>query len=226
VVIVDMRLRGMSWMDITLHYGLGPEIYYVPVAVVHDHPPYGRAYGYYKKHRHHDDWRRIHLRDADIVNQVNLKFMTEHYRYSPEKVMQYRDKGRRFPVINREIWRDHHTRGGERYIYGGKPHKRDLDRDRQYDEKYFRSTSQKKSDKVLRQEDRGTPQKMGKQDIRKSERSVPQKREMQDVRKIERKTSRDKGGYQSQPRAHDNKEVRMEGNDKGRDDKHGKKDKD
>src|SRR5574341_1637669 len=32
-VIIDMRLSGRSWMDITLHYGLSPEIFYVPLAV-------------------------------------------------------------------------------------------------------------------------------------------------------------------------------------------------
>jgi hypothetical protein len=47
-VIVDLRLRGMSWMDITFRYGLSPEIYYVPLRVTPG-PPYGKAYGYYKK---------------------------------------------------------------------------------------------------------------------------------------------------------------------------------
>ncbi|MDI7259241.1 MAG: hypothetical protein QME90_04880 [Thermodesulfobacteriota bacterium] len=28
--IVDLRLGGKSWMDITLRFGLSPEIYYVP----------------------------------------------------------------------------------------------------------------------------------------------------------------------------------------------------
>ncbi|MFZ3116331.1 MAG: hypothetical protein WA121_12150, partial [Syntrophales bacterium] len=47
-VIVDLRLRGMNWMDITLHFGLQPDIYYVPVRVVDQQgPPYGNAYGYY-----------------------------------------------------------------------------------------------------------------------------------------------------------------------------------
>ncbi len=32
-VILGFRTRGMSWLDITFHYGLTPEIYYVPVMV-------------------------------------------------------------------------------------------------------------------------------------------------------------------------------------------------
>jgi hypothetical protein len=48
--VVDLRLRGMNWMDITLQFGLSPDIYYVPVKSVKGGPPYGHAYGYCKKH--------------------------------------------------------------------------------------------------------------------------------------------------------------------------------
>ena len=106
-VVVNLRLRGMSWMDITLHFGLGPEIYYVPVRVERQGPPYGHAYGYYHKHPR-GDWHRNDLRDADIVNQVNLKFISEHYGYAPDKVMRYRSEGRSFPVIDHDISYEKH----------------------------------------------------------------------------------------------------------------------
>lgn len=103
-VVVDLRLRGMSWMDITYYYGLRPDIYYVPVVInrYHHCPPCGRAYGYY---RHHPGggWRRGDLRDGDIVNQVNLKFISEHHRYAPERIMRYRNEGKTFRVIDRDI---------------------------------------------------------------------------------------------------------------------------
>ncbi len=99
-VIVNMRLRHMSWMDITYHYGLSPEIYYVPV---YHGPPYGKAYGYYKKHPSRKEWKKIHLRDEDVINQVNLKLMSEHHGYAPDRVMIYREKGQRFSVIDHDI---------------------------------------------------------------------------------------------------------------------------
>src|SRR5262245_65852607 len=37
--IVDMRLHGASWWDISVRYGLGPDVYHVPVSVVHLGPP-------------------------------------------------------------------------------------------------------------------------------------------------------------------------------------------
>lgn len=101
-VIVDLRLHNMSWMDITLHFGLSPEIYYVPVVVDPHHPPYGKAYGYYHNHPRHE-WRHIKLHDEDIVNQVNLKFISDHYGYAPDRVMRYRSEGRRFETIDHDV---------------------------------------------------------------------------------------------------------------------------
>ena len=100
--VVDLRLRGVSWMDITLHFGLSPDIYYVPVVIGRDHHPYGPAYGYYHSHPR-GGWRRSDLRDRDIINQVNLKFLSEHHRYAPEKIMRSRSEGRSFTSIERDI---------------------------------------------------------------------------------------------------------------------------
>ena len=70
-VIADLRLRGMSWIEITLHYGLSPEIFYVPVAVKVKKGPYGRAYGYYEK-KPRKEWKSIVLDDDDIINKRKL----------------------------------------------------------------------------------------------------------------------------------------------------------
>ncbi|RJR51693.1 MAG: hypothetical protein C4576_03370 [Desulfobacteraceae bacterium] len=101
-VIVDMRLGGLSWLDITVRLGLGPEIYYVPVKVVRSGPPYGKAYGYYKKHPR-GDWHHIKFSDREIVDQVNLRFLSEHHGYAPERIMNMRSGGRDFVTINHEV---------------------------------------------------------------------------------------------------------------------------
>jgi hypothetical protein len=114
--IVDLRIRGMSWMDITFHFGLEPDIYYVPVTVYEErHYPHGNAWGYYGKYHKKGDWRRIRLSDNDVVNQVNLGFMRNHYRYNPDRVMRYRSEGKRFAAIDREIWRERHGQSRENY---------------------------------------------------------------------------------------------------------------
>ncbi len=100
-VIVNLRLSGKSWMDITLHYGLSPQIFYVPFSV-DPGPPYGKAWGYYKK-RPKNKWKEIRLVDADIVNFVNLKFVSGHYGYPPEQVVKMRSGGKKFVAIHSEI---------------------------------------------------------------------------------------------------------------------------
>ena len=102
-VIIDLRLRQrMSWLNITLHYGLTPEIYYVPVQRVG--PPYGKAYGYYKKHG--KDYKKVRLADADVVNLVNLRFISEYHGVAAEVVMDRRGRGERFVVMNNHYYKE------------------------------------------------------------------------------------------------------------------------
>jgi hypothetical protein len=123
-VILDLRLRhGMSWLNITFHFGLTPEIYYVPVQRVG--PPYGKAYGYYKKHGH--DYRKVVLADADVVNLVNLRFISDYHRVAPEMVMDLRGQGRKFAAIHEDVrkgkggpQRDDNGQGKDRPKEGGK----------------------------------------------------------------------------------------------------------
>ncbi len=109
-VIIDLRMRRrMSWMDITFHYGLTPEIFYVPVTRVG--PPYGHAYGYYKKHG--QDYRKVALVDDDVVNLVNMRFMSEYHGVAPESVMDRRGRGEKFVAMNNDF-REEKIRGGDR----------------------------------------------------------------------------------------------------------------
>lgn len=101
--IIDFRLAGKTWLDISLHFGLGPEIFYVPIReTVVIGPPYGKAYGYYKK-KPKKQWRTIVLSDADVVNLVNLRFISDHYTYEAETVMKLREGGKNFIAIHDEV---------------------------------------------------------------------------------------------------------------------------
>jgi hypothetical protein len=108
-VIIDFRMRHrMSWLDITFHYGLTPEIYYVPVTRVG--PPYGNAYGYYKKHK--NNYKKVVLVDDDVVNLVNLRFMSEYHGIPADVVMDRRGRGERFALMNDEFREEKRTPGG------------------------------------------------------------------------------------------------------------------
>lgn len=112
-VVIKYRQGRHSWMEVTLHFGLSPEIYYVPVHEEHG-PPYGKAYGHYKK-RDKMDWRMVNLEDDDIVNFVNLRFISERYGYDPDEVIRLRSSGKDFFLINESVRRGdkgHNARGG------------------------------------------------------------------------------------------------------------------
>jgi len=102
-VIFNLRLKKMSWLDISFHYGLTPEIFFVPLTLERVGPPYGNAYGYYRKHGPAREWKMIVLTDREIIDLVNLRFMSEYYRTPPETVMAMRGRGNTFVVINEEI---------------------------------------------------------------------------------------------------------------------------
>jgi len=100
-VLVRLRLKGKSWMDITLRCGLNAEVFYIPLKS-NPGPPYGKAYGHFKK-RQRKDWGTIRLSDADIVNFVNLRFLSEYYGYSVDEIIKMREKGTGFIAINAEV---------------------------------------------------------------------------------------------------------------------------
>jgi len=97
-VIVDMRIGGSSWYDISTNYGMNANIFYVPVKS-NPGPPYGKAYGYYKN-KPRKEWKNITLTDEDIINLTNLRFISEYYNYDPDKVMKLRGEGKSFVTIN------------------------------------------------------------------------------------------------------------------------------
>jgi len=101
-VIIDLRRRNMSWMDITLHFRLSPDIYYVPVS---SGPPHGNAYGHYMN-KPKKQWKQMSFKDDEIVNLVNLKFVSEHNKQKPGEIIKMRENGNDFKAINHNFKKD------------------------------------------------------------------------------------------------------------------------
>lgn len=102
---------GVSLMQLTRLYGLSPDIYYVPVKVKVDGPPYGKAYGYYRN-RARKEWKNIYLDDSDIVNLSNLRFMSGYYNVEPDVIIKKRSGGKNFIVINDEFHKSKKSKHG------------------------------------------------------------------------------------------------------------------
>lgn len=88
-MVVDLRRRGLSWTDIAFHFRLDPDIYYFRGG-----PPYGKAYGYWKKHP---------PRDVEVVDAVNVHFLSEYHRVAPDVVWAERSHGRSYAVVARDF---------------------------------------------------------------------------------------------------------------------------
>jgi hypothetical protein len=84
----------LSWREITVDkLKLDNTIYFTTVQEVPKDPPYGRAYGLYKKF-----WRTpkdIILTDEEIVNLVQLKSTSDAYNLPAHEVIKFQQQGRK-----------------------------------------------------------------------------------------------------------------------------------
>lgn len=135
--IVDLRLRGYSWWDITMRIGLDPRTLYVVESKRYHRPPYGKAYGYHS-HR---------LNDDEIIELSNVLFLSRYHGVSPDEIISRRYKGDKYIVIdnyyrtrhtdNRRFddWRDHEKHYEKRYEERERVHQRVYDKERERAEK-------------------------------------------------------------------------------------------
>ncbi len=108
--IVSMRQRGESWMDISTACGVSLDYYGAPT-VVQSGPPYGNAYGYYKKHPRAV---RYSFTDDQIITAVNVHFLGAHYRYSEPEIRRWRSNGESFYSISDDLrTHRHHERDAD-----------------------------------------------------------------------------------------------------------------
>ncbi len=98
LTIVNLRKSGLSWMTISNRYHISPADFYFPYTSEISSPPYGKAYGYYRN-RPRNEWHNIVMDDDDIVNLVNLRFISNSRHVSPVSIVELRGKGNHFPHI-------------------------------------------------------------------------------------------------------------------------------
>lgn len=115
--IADFRLGGRTWFEVARHFGVGADAFYVEFKEA-PAPPYGKAWGYYRKHPR-KEWHKIVLADDDVINLVNLRFMTERYRCTPDEVVKRRSGRRGFVAIHSDFEREH-SRGSDKEKHGEK----------------------------------------------------------------------------------------------------------
>lgn len=194
-LIINLRLSGRSWMDISLHYGLGPDVYYIPVQGTYG-PPYGHAYGHFHN-RNRNEWHKIRLSDDDVVNMANLRFISEHHRLPPDEVMRMRSSGRNFVNIDNEARRN--PRGAEQRQQERRDYREPRMQQDRNEREYRQQERRDARDPEMRQERRDT-----------REQTQQQERQQREYRQQERRDARD-------PEMRQEREMRQQERRNGRD---------
>ncbi len=122
-VVMDLRLGKRSWFAIAVHLGLSPEIFFVPVQMEMIGPPYGNAYGYYRKYGRGGDWRKFSPLDREVVDLVNLRFLSEYHGLAPDEIIVMRGRRSSFVGIHDEIGKGKAKGSPAKGPKGGKPGK-------------------------------------------------------------------------------------------------------
>lgn len=102
LVADEYRRPGITLYDLTRAFGLYPDIYHYPIKTRVDGPPYGKAYGYYKN-KPKNQWKDIKLNNSDIINLVNLRFISESRGVDPDDIIKGRKAGKDFISIDYDI---------------------------------------------------------------------------------------------------------------------------
>ncbi|MEW5805757.1 MAG: hypothetical protein AB1756_00120 [Acidobacteriota bacterium] len=105
-LIIDMHKKGLSWWDVSLRLGIPVRIYFMDFPF-DPGPPYGKAYGYWKKHRRNPKYR-ILLSDRELYDLVTLQVACKYYGLPPRDVIQLRQAGKDFKIILAEEYKHRH----------------------------------------------------------------------------------------------------------------------
>ncbi|HKB06668.1 MAG TPA: hypothetical protein VKF61_00155 [Candidatus Polarisedimenticolia bacterium] len=117
--ILHLRLDYLSWSDIMERLKVQPSVLFTGLDR-DPGPPYGKAWGYWRKHPHDESLR---FRDRDVVELVKLQVGSRCQRVSPYAIASVRQqeiKVERY-VAERNRGRYSKTKGGSHAAGQGKP---------------------------------------------------------------------------------------------------------
>ena len=119
--VFALRRGGLSWWDVSLRLGVPADVWFVPVRR-DPGPPYGNAYGHWKKHGR--DGRAYRVDDRTARDLVAVRVIHEYYGIPADRAMEMRRSGRRIDSLVCDEYRTRHGKGGrdghDRYASKGK----------------------------------------------------------------------------------------------------------
>lgn len=85
--LVALKRGGQSWFGLGARYGVGAGAFYVPLPASADAGSLASAYGKFRSSPE-GSWDALTLDDREVVGLVNLRFISEHLRVPPSRVLE------------------------------------------------------------------------------------------------------------------------------------------
>ena len=105
--VFSLRRQGLGWYEIGHRCGIPADAWYVQIPVEDPGPPYGKAYGHYKKHKQNPTYR-VKLSDRQARDLVAVRMCHEYYRVPAQTAMDWRRGGDDVRYILTREYRQRH----------------------------------------------------------------------------------------------------------------------
>jgi hypothetical protein len=102
------KRNGHVWTNVMWHFGVPPSALFVDLPAPPG-PPYGKAYGYWRKQR--DKMPRDVISSDDIHYWVRMHAVANYAGVAPRQVYEWRRSGQRFETIASNQYRAKHGKG-------------------------------------------------------------------------------------------------------------------
>jgi hypothetical protein len=106
--VFAMRAKGLSWWEIGVRFGVPADLWFPPVRR-DPGPPYGKAYGHWKKHGRAKN-SELTLSDSDARNLVAVRVLHSYYGVSVEAAMEWRASGGNLAKLTASEYRSRHDK--------------------------------------------------------------------------------------------------------------------
>ncbi|HJQ98518.1 MAG TPA: hypothetical protein VJ826_09395 [Candidatus Polarisedimenticolaceae bacterium] len=108
--VFALRRQGLPWFEVATRCGVPVDAWYVKVPV-DPGPPYGKAYGHWRKHQRDPEYR-VKLTDRQTRDLVAVRFCHEYYRVPVETAMDWRRNGEDVRMITTRQYKERHGKHG------------------------------------------------------------------------------------------------------------------
>jgi hypothetical protein len=105
----SLRRAGVGWFEISNRCNVAPDVFFVDVDR-EPGPPYGKAYGYWKKHKR-DPKARFVLTDRQVRDLVAVRMAHEYYGVPVNVAMDWRRGGRDVGFVMVSQYHARHGKG-------------------------------------------------------------------------------------------------------------------